>query len=190
MLIEKDWLAFGHKFSDRCGHAGGGESSAGENNAAKEISPVFMQFVDCVWQLMNQYPRGFEFNERFLIELHDDVSSCQFGTFLGNCEKDRRDLKLSERTYSLWGYMEQRRDCYLNPFYSPEAQDQWPYPDLRPQAIQFWRGMYNRFDNGMHSRESVNGLGETLRSHVEVLADHLSVLQKVRLTRRVLESKA
>ena len=53
------------------------------------MSPVFTQFLDCVWQLMMQFPRSFEFRESYLIELHDHVHSCQFGTFLGNCEKDR-----------------------------------------------------------------------------------------------------
>jgi hypothetical protein len=36
---------------------------------------------------------AFEFNERFLLTLHDHVQSCQFGTFVGNCEKDRLDLR-------------------------------------------------------------------------------------------------
>jgi myotubularin-related protein 3/4 len=35
MLIEKEWLSFGHKFSDRCGHTTTSDS--------KEQSPVFLQ---------------------------------------------------------------------------------------------------------------------------------------------------
>jgi len=95
---------FGHKFTDRCGHlrsagslpdatlgAGGGNSAS--SNASREAAPIFTQFLDCVWQILRQLPRVFEFNERFLIALNDHAHSCQFGTFLGNCEKDRRDLR-------------------------------------------------------------------------------------------------
>ena len=39
------------------------------------------------------YPSKFEFNELFLLTLHDHLFSCQFGTFIGNCEKDRIDLR-------------------------------------------------------------------------------------------------
>lgn len=35
-LIEKEWLAFGHKFTDRCGHIQGD---------SKEVSPIFTQFI-------------------------------------------------------------------------------------------------------------------------------------------------
>ena len=84
-LIEKEWLSFGHKFTDRCGLLGTVDP--------KETSPVFTQFIDCTWQLMQQYPRAFQFNERYLLTLHDHVYSCQFGTFIGNCEKDRLDLR-------------------------------------------------------------------------------------------------
>lgn len=92
-LIEKEWLAFGHKFTDRCGHVIGDP---------KDVSPVFTQFVDSVWQLMQQFPCTFQFNERYLLNLHDHVYSCQFGTFVGNCEKDRKDLRLDvESSYNV-----------------------------------------------------------------------------------------
>jgi myotubularin-related protein 6/7/8 len=84
-LLEKEWLAFGHKFTDRCGFIATVDP--------KEVSPVFTQFIDCVWQLTQQFPTAFQYNERYLIALHDHVFSCQFGTFIGNCEKDRVDLR-------------------------------------------------------------------------------------------------
>ena len=43
-LVEREWLQFGHKFADRCGHAVGG----GDIN---EQSPVFVQWLDCVYQI-------------------------------------------------------------------------------------------------------------------------------------------
>ena len=50
-LIEKDWLNFGHKFMDRCGHIQGKED---------EVSPTFVQFLDCVWQLTEMFPTYFQ----------------------------------------------------------------------------------------------------------------------------------
>lgn len=59
----------------------------------KEVSPVMDQFLECVWQLSEQFPCAFQFNERFLIAVRAHVYSCQFGSFLGNCEKERRDMR-------------------------------------------------------------------------------------------------
>ena len=59
----------------------------------REVSPVFTQFIDSVFQLTEQFPCQFQFNERFLLELHDHVFSCQYGNFLGNCEKSRNELR-------------------------------------------------------------------------------------------------
>lgn len=83
-MIEKDWLAFGHKFSDRCGFI---------TSDGREVAPIFTQFIDSTYQLLQQYPYMFQFNEQYLITLHDHVHSCQYGTFVGNCEKDRQFFK-------------------------------------------------------------------------------------------------
>lgn len=87
ILVEKEWLTFGHKFSHRCGHVYENESSL------KETAPIFTQFLECVWQLMQQYACAFEFNERLLVRLHEHAYSCQFGTFVGNCERERLELR-------------------------------------------------------------------------------------------------
>uniref|UniRef100_A0A671USQ6 Myotubularin related protein 7b n=1 Tax=Sparus aurata TaxID=8175 RepID=A0A671USQ6_SPAAU len=79
VLIERDWVSFGHKFSHRYAHLDGDP---------KEVSPVIDQFLECVWQLSEQFPCAFEFNERFLIAIHTHVYSCHFGNFLGNCQKE------------------------------------------------------------------------------------------------------
>lgn len=60
VLVETEWLEFGHKFADRCGH---GENSEDLN----ERCPVFLQWLDCVHQLQRQFPCSFEFNEAFLV---------------------------------------------------------------------------------------------------------------------------
>ncbi|KAE8743901.1 hypothetical protein FOCC_FOCC009459 [Frankliniella occidentalis] len=185
-LIEKDWLAFGHKFSERIGHVAGDP---------KEISPVFTQFIDCTWQLMCQQPAAFEFNEQFLFTLHDNVSSCQYGTFIGNCEKDRIDLRLSERTFSLWNYMTNHQNEYINPLYSPESCSRVLIPNLAPQTIsyklfsknnsskmnlmnRFWRDMYCRFENDVHPREPLGDLLLATCDHSSSLEDHIKLLQK------------
>jgi len=116
VLIEKDWLSFGHKFLDRCGHlssekfflspaettGGGGGAEAAQAFFAsvqnkftspghlKETSPIFHQFLECVRQVQRQFPERFEFNERLLHQLYYHLYSCQFGTFLWNNEKERK----------------------------------------------------------------------------------------------------
>ncbi|XP_067945477.1 myotubularin-related protein 6-like isoform X2 [Watersipora subatra] len=171
-LIEKEWLSFGHKFTDRCRHLFVVES--------KEESPVFTQFLDATWQMMSQFPAAFQFNERFLLTLHDHLYSCQFGTFLGNCEKDRLDLRLSEKTYSLWGYIANNITDFINPLYRKEYEMEKSIliPKVYPQNISYWKGMYNRFDANVHERENIPDILSALVDHNASLEDHINLLEK------------
>lgn len=60
MLLEREWLHFGHKFSDRCGGAGAADDP-------NERCPVFLQWLDCVHQLTRQFPCDFQFNTAYLV---------------------------------------------------------------------------------------------------------------------------
>ncbi|XP_047392813.1 myotubularin-related protein 8 isoform X3 [Sciurus carolinensis] len=146
ILIEKEWISMGHKFSQRCGHLDGD---------SKEVSPIFTQFLDCIWQLMEQFPCAFEFNENFLLEIHDHVFSCQFGNFLGNCQKDREDLRVYEKTHSVWPFLVQRKPDFRNPLYKGFTVYGVLNPSTVPYNIQFWCGMYNRFDKGLQPKQSM-----------------------------------
>lgn len=88
----------------------------------KEISPVIDQFIECVWQLMEQFPCAFEFNERFLIHIQHHIYSCQFGNFLCNSQKERRELKYERLFFSSifmcgicgWYCIEESDICHLH----------------------------------------------------------------------------
>ncbi|XP_045149947.1 myotubularin-related protein 6 isoform X2 [Echinops telfairi] len=147
VLIQKDWISFGHKFSERCGHLDGDP---------KEISPVFIQFLECVWHLTEQFPQAFEFNEAFLLQIHEHIHSCQFGNFLGNCQKEREELKLEEKTYSLWPFLLDDQTKYQNALYSsPPHRLTVLEPSTVSFQFKFWRSMYHQFDRTLHPRQSV-----------------------------------
>ncbi|XP_048174794.1 myotubularin-related protein 8 isoform X1 [Corvus hawaiiensis] len=168
VLIEKEWIAMGHKFSHRCGHLDGDP---------KEVSPVFTQFVECVWQLMQQFPCSFEFNERFLLEIHDHVYSCQFGNFLGTCHKEREELRIFEKTHSLWPFLLQRKQELRNPLYRGFTAYKELQPNTLPFSFQFWCGMYNRFDKGMHPKQCVLDQLLSCISQKVTLEDNASELE-------------
>jgi myotubularin-related protein 5/13 len=83
-LIEKEWLAFGHRFTHRSNHTAATLTSG--------FAPVFLQFLDMVHQIMNQFPLSFEFNHHFIKFLAYHYVSCRFRTFLLDCEGERAEL--------------------------------------------------------------------------------------------------
>uniref|UniRef100_A0A8C5M5Q3 Myotubularin related protein 10 n=1 Tax=Leptobrachium leishanense TaxID=445787 RepID=A0A8C5M5Q3_9ANUR len=78
-LIQKEWVMSGYPFLDRCNHL---------KKSDKEC-PLFVLFLDCVWQLLQQYPAAFQFTETYLTVLHDSTRISLFGTFLFNCPHQR-----------------------------------------------------------------------------------------------------
>ncbi|XP_063417945.1 myotubularin-related protein 9-like isoform X2 [Mytilus trossulus] len=137
-LVEREWLQGGHPFADRC------SKSAFAITKQRSESPIFLLFLDCVWQIWQQFPCSFEFNEEFLILLFEHTYSSQFGTFLCNNEKERKECKLSSRTVSLWTYLARPEvlQKYLNPMYDPNPRVIWP--SVAPQSLVLWSGLYQR----------------------------------------------
>lgn len=95
MLIEKEWITFGHRFSDRCGFS--------NNNVDKnEVAPIFLQWCECVYQLLSQFPAAFEFDERLLIYILDNAYAGLTASFIFNCEAELLAAYAKSKTPSLW----------------------------------------------------------------------------------------
>uniref|UniRef100_A0A8C8X811 Myotubularin n=2 Tax=Panthera TaxID=9688 RepID=A0A8C8X811_PANLE len=138
ILVQKEWISFGHKFASRIGHGD-------KNHADADRSPIFLQFIDCVWQMSKQFPTAFEFNERFLITILDHLYSCRFGTFLYNCESARERQKVTERTVSLWSLINSNKDKFKNPFYTKEI-NRVLYPVASMRHLELWVNYYIRWN--------------------------------------------
>lgn len=126
----------------------------------KFTSPIFQQFLDCVYQLIIQNPASFEFNEKFLLRLVYHLYSCQYGSFLFDCEKDIIEFDAPHRTSSVWNYFRSRKEEFLNPSYSPvhssiqdndslDDLEDWIQPDLN--NIKWWSKLYGRRDNEINA---------------------------------------
>jgi hypothetical protein len=127
-------ISFGHQFQKRCGH---GEK---DTSHADERSPIFFQFLDAVWQIMQQFPFSFEFNTDYLSAIADHLYSNKFGTFLGDNERLRSLDRVRECTQSLWTELnsESKKRIYTNPLYGkgglaiPGSLNNNPSMDLSP----------------------------------------------------------
>jgi len=123
-LVEKDFSAFGHPFHLRCAHGEGRNDNTNSNsgNDGGQIAPIFLQFLDCVYQLVSLFPECFEFNTKYLLLCSEHVYSCRFGNFLCDSEREREELAgIRQRTFSIWDYLEnERKEETLNPSYTPE----------------------------------------------------------------------
>lgn len=111
LLVQKEWCSFGHKFRTRL--------ALGEQPSS-EYSPVFIQWLECVYQIVAQRPNDFEFTTDVLLRLADDVFSNKFGTFLCDSERER-EAKAARSTVSLWSVLlsSEEVETWRNPAYSP-----------------------------------------------------------------------
>lgn len=119
VLVEKDFMSFGHPFHLRSAHGEGRSDTknGSQSNDEGQISPIFLQFLDCVYQLVELYPGAFEFNTQYLLQLSFHVYSCRFGNMLCDTEREREALAgIRQRTYSIWDHLEKKPE-YINENY-------------------------------------------------------------------------
>ncbi|MEE6477210.1 hypothetical protein FKM82_011412 [Ascaphus truei] len=173
-LIEREWLQAGHPFHQRCAQ------SAYSNSKQKWEAPTFLLFLDCVWQILRQFPCSFQFNERFLIMLFEHAYASQFGTFLGNSECERSKLKLQQKTMSLWSWVNQPND--INKFTNPlfEANGLVIWPSVAPQSLQLWEGVFFRWNR------SSKYLEEAYEETIHIIEYNKDLQVKVNALRRQL----
>ncbi|TMW67659.1 hypothetical protein Poli38472_011279 [Pythium oligandrum] len=178
VLIEQEWCAFGHQFRARTGHSSD-RSSYWEDDAS---SPVFMQFIDAVWQLMRQFPCSFEINERYLIALLDEVYTKRSGTFLHDCEESRMGSMTITRCTSVWSLLAQHEQTgdFMNPFYIVPLEMSEGSTDRSPTVLQFkwhtsslaiWSAFYLR---SLESNDSRDAWAKELQVTQRELQEQLS----------------
>ncbi|KAI0480538.1 phosphatases II [Xylariaceae sp. FL0804] len=131
-----------------------GALEASEATRPNEVSPVFHQFLDATWQLLRQHPDRFEYNERFLRRLLYHLYAGQYGSFLWNSEKQRKDAHARDRTRSVWDYFLSRKPEFTNPNYDPTVDDRQSgherllFPKL--SEVRWWAQCFGRSDAEMN----------------------------------------
>ncbi|XP_051636101.1 myotubularin-related protein 2 isoform X3 [Manacus candei] len=176
VLVEKEWLSFGHRFQMRVGHGD-------KNHADADRSPVFLQFIDCVWQMTRQFPTAFEFNEYFLITILDHLYSCLFGTFLCSSEQQRVKESLPKKTVSLWSYINSQLEDFTNPLYVSYSNHVL-YPVASMRHLELWVGYYIRWNPRMKPQEPVHN------RYKELLAKRAELQKKVEELQREITNRS
>uniref|UniRef100_A0A8C2E7S8 Myotubularin-related protein 12 n=1 Tax=Cyprinus carpio TaxID=7962 RepID=A0A8C2E7S8_CYPCA len=126
-LVQKEWVAGCHAFLDRCNHL---------HQKDKECySPVFLLFLECVWQLVQQHSPAFQFSETYLTVLSDSVHMPVFSTFLFNSAHHRESVLKAESPLAqssplscptVWDWSVQfdskAQNYFFNPLYSEKVK--------------------------------------------------------------------
>ncbi|XP_056156352.1 myotubularin [Lampris incognitus] len=171
VLLEKEWISFGHKFASRIGHGD-------KNHADQDRSPIFVQFIDCVWQMTKQFPTAFEFNEHLLVIVLDHLYSCRFGTFLYNCESARDQYEVKLKTVSLWSLVSSNRERYLNAFYTPES-GRVLYPVASMRHLELWVTYYIRWNPRIRQQNPVE---QRYKELLAIRNEYLKKLEELQLS--------
>ncbi|XP_047310474.1 phosphatidylinositol-3-phosphatase myotubularin-1-like [Impatiens glandulifera] len=141
-------------------------------------SPIFLQWVDCISQLLRMYPFAFEFSSAFLVDFLDCALSSRFGNFLCNSESERHRSAIYEITGCLWIYLADLRasegtsHVHYNLFYEPSKHDGPLLPPAAALAPTLWPQFHLRW--GCPSEAQA---GE-VEAQCRVMSNKFSELQK------------
>lgn len=143
-LIEKDWLSFGHQFRYRSGFYSPIDSPSNVSNE-NQFSPIFIQWLDSLYQLMNQNYTKFQFNFELILFLAEETFTGKYGTFLFNNDREREEYDENNKTISIWNYVKENENKFINKIYNPDDERGL---NINFKKVKLWRDYFYRFEKG------------------------------------------
>ena len=183
VLIEKDWVSFGHQFAIRNGCDCRSEKK-------KERSPIFVQFLHAIYQMMAQYPNAFEFRENMLLFLSEEIYSNKYGTFLFNSEKELEENEAKKITVSIWSEIFLNKKKFQNPFYKYIKE-----PLIIKGEVQYliiWKEFFYKYikigvvkEEGENDINSINNLENMLYKQKNSIIELMNIIKKNGLEKKM-----
>eukprot|EP00002_Diphylleia_rotans_P000359 TRINITY_DN10192_c0_g1_i2.p1 TRINITY_DN10192_c0_g1~~TRINITY_DN10192_c0_g1_i2.p1 ORF type:complete len:387 (-),score=52.88 TRINITY_DN10192_c0_g1_i2:75-1235(-) len=174
ILIQKEWISFGHKFATRCCHG------MKEKKTNTQTAPIFIQWLDCVYQVIRQYPCSFQVNEKLLLFLAEHVYSCRFGNFLYDSEKEARAAGVHYKTPSIWGFVLQNQHLFTNPLYSEDTKlyhaSSVLFPNCSIRYLVAWAGLFMKNQRSM-LQDNVALRVSDMANKIKELEDRIASLE-------------
>lgn len=135
-LIEKDWISFGHQFSIRGGYYS-------KNKLKHEFSPIFIQFLDSLYQIMIQNICSFEYNINLLSFLAMESINGVYGTFMFGCDYIREKYSVKENTVSVWTYVKENISLFTNPLYEENNNKELIFSE---KFVTLWKDFFLKYE--------------------------------------------
>jgi hypothetical protein len=184
-LIQKEWFLVGHMFAKRLeivtnkstsvlsksettDQAATNQNEQSNDPVASEFTPVFSLFLDCVWQLIDQYPDQFEFNDAYLVHLYDYSLSGLSVTFSFNGASDWLKYTYEYPSYrNYFNYLldtnwdwsthvdnvdNPEKTIFLNENFTSDSKSHVLRPYSNIYEIKFWSTCYLRWYNLNHDQ--------------------------------------
>jgi len=177
-IIEKEFLQFGYQFALRTGHDNTNDNS--------NRSPVFHQFIECVWQLYHQQPTAFEWNDDLLIYILDSLYNCKYGTFLYDCDYDRKDI--SKQSPSIWTYVLRNKDDFIDPIFNPDNKSRLNCSGSE-MKLRFWEKYYFRWNRELITSFTLDWTINYIKEKEETCNEYEKKIKELENEIRILKQK-
>ena len=99
----------------------------------------------------------FEFSDNLLTFLAEELHSCKYGNFFYNSEFERQQMKLSDKTISVWTVVQMHKDCaFKNPSYTGSKNMRRISSICQFDAwnLRFWREFFCRFSEPIRPEDN------------------------------------